>query len=217
MPEVPLQPSGSASCPCGVGRSDATPLVITGRIGLTIFGPPVARHSLFGLPDSLLEPVTTPEYGETSAFRWCCQRFRPTTCPTEEKPWLQCGWLTRKGRVMAEPSTVVTSGMRDRMDYATAALRGAGSGAVVGAPIGWIFGLLNWVEPLISALVLAGYGLFFGAIVGAVFGLLVHALQRQQRDFHSVSGLRPKYYDVVADVAVADRALQLLASGNRKE
>ena len=104
-----------------------------------------------------------------------------------------------------------------RMDYGTAALRGAGSGAVVGALIGWIFGLFNWVEPLISALVLAGYGLVFGAIVGALFGLLVYALQRHQRDFHSVSGLRPKYYDVVADVVVADRALQLLASGKRKE
>ena len=103
------------------------------------------------------------------------------------------------------------------MNYGTAALRGAGSGALVGALIGWIFGLFNWIEPLISALVLAGYGLVFGAIVGALFGLLVHALQRGQRDFHSVSGLRPKYYDVVADVEVADRALQLLASGNRKE
>ena len=103
-----------------------------------------------------------------------------------------------------------------RMDYGTAALRGAGSGAVVGALIGWIFGLFNWVDPLISALALAGYGLLFGAIVGALFGLLVYALQRHQRDFHSVSGFRPKYDDVVADVVVADRALQLLA-GNRKE
>src|SRR6478672_11837938 len=104
-----------------------------------------------------------------------------------------------------------------RMDYGTAALRGAGSGAMVGALIGWIFGLFNWVEPLISGLVLAGYGLLFGAIVGALFGLVVYALQRHQRDFQSVSGLRPKYYDVVADVVVADRALQLLASGKRKE
>lgn len=104
-----------------------------------------------------------------------------------------------------------------RMNYGTAALRGAGSGALVGALIGWIFGLFNWIEPLTSALVLAGYGLVFGAIVGALFGLLVHALQRGQRDFHSVSGLRPKYYDVVADLEVADRALQLLAGGNRKE
>jgi hypothetical protein len=59
----------------------------------------------------------------------------------------------------------------------------------------------------------AGYGLVLGVIVGASFGLLVHALQRDQRDFRSISGLRPMYYDVVADLDVADRALQLLASG----
>ena len=43
-----------------------------------------------------------------------------------------------------------------------AALRGAGSGALTG----WIFGLFDWIEPLISALVLASYGLIFGAIAG---------------------------------------------------
>jgi hypothetical protein len=104
-----------------------------------------------------------------------------------------------------------------RLNYGGAALRGAGSGALVGLLIGWLFGLFNWVQPLVSALVLAGYGLVFGAIVGALFGLVVHALQRGRRDFHSVSGLRPKYYDVVADVEVADRALQLLTSDNRRE
>jgi len=104
-----------------------------------------------------------------------------------------------------------------RLNYGGAALRGAGSGALVGALIGWIFGLFNWIEPLISALVLALDGLIFGAIVGALIGLLIHALQRGRRDFHSVSGLRPKYYDVVADVQVADRALQILTSGNRRE
>jgi hypothetical protein len=104
-----------------------------------------------------------------------------------------------------------------RLNYGGAALRGAGSGALVGALIGWIFGLFNWIAPLVSALVLAGYGLIFGAIIGALFGLLVHALQRGHRDFRSISGFRPRSYDVVADVQVADRALQLLASGNRKE
>ena len=70
---------------------------------------------------------------------------------------------------------------------------------------------------MISAVVLAGYGLIFGAIVGALIGLLMHALQGGRRDFHSISGLQPKYYDVVAELEVADRALQLLAGGNRKE
>jgi hypothetical protein len=104
-----------------------------------------------------------------------------------------------------------------RLNYGGAALRGAGSGALVGALIGWIFGLFNWIDPLISALVLAGYGLIFGAIMGALFGVLVHALQRGRRDFHSISRLQPRSYDVVADVEVADRALQILTSGNRRD
>ncbi|OBH51398.1 hypothetical protein A5682_08720 [Mycobacterium mantenii] len=104
-----------------------------------------------------------------------------------------------------------------RLNYGGAALRGAGSGAMVGALIGWIFGLFAWIEPLISALVLAGYGLVFGALVGALIGLLIHALQGGRRDFHSVGRLLPKYYDVVADVEVSDRALQILTSDNRRE
>jgi hypothetical protein len=104
-----------------------------------------------------------------------------------------------------------------RLSYGGAALRGAGSGALVGALIGWIFGLFSWIQPLVSALVLAGYGLVFGAIVGALIGLLIHATQGGRRDFHSVSGLRPRYYDVLADVAVADRALQILTTDDRRE
>lgn len=104
-----------------------------------------------------------------------------------------------------------------RMNYGGAALRGAGSGAMVGALIGWIFGLFNLIEPLTSALLLAGFGVIFGAIVGALIGLLTHALQGGRRDFASVGGLKAKYYDVVADVDVADQALQLLTSDNQKE
>src|ERR1700686_3663100 len=97
-----------------------------------------------------------------------------------------------------------------RMNYGTAALRGAGSGALVGALIGWIFGLFNWIEPLVSAVALAGYGPIFGATVAALIAPMPHTLERGRRDFHSVSGLRPKYCPVVADVEVAARALQLL-------
>jgi uncharacterized membrane protein len=97
-----------------------------------------------------------------------------------------------------------------RLNYGGAALRGAGSGALVGALIGWAFGLFNWIEPVVSALVLAAYGLVFGAIVGALLGLLLHALHRGGRDFHSVSEVRPAHFDVVADASVADQAIRLL-------
>ncbi|MET9735089.1 hypothetical protein ABZZ79_31940 [Streptomyces sp. NPDC006458] len=53
------------------------------------------------------------------------------------------------------------------------------------------------------------YGLVFGALVGALLGLLVHAAQRGRRDFASVSFMQPSRYDVVADEAVADEAVQL--------
>lgn len=105
-----------------------------------------------------------------------------------------------------------------RLNYGGAALRGATSGALVGALIGWIFGMFSWIDPLTTGLLLALYGAIFGAVVGALTGLLVHALQRGRRDFHAVSGLVPQSYDVVADVEVADQALQLLSSpDNRKE
>lgn len=56
-----------------------------------------------------------------------------------------------------------------RLNYGWAALRGAAAGAL----FGWIFGLLDWGQPLLTGLALAFYGLVFGAVVGALLGLLV--------------------------------------------
>jgi Heat induced stress protein YflT domain len=98
-----------------------------------------------------------------------------------------------------------------RLNYAGAALRGAGSGALVGALTGWIFGLFDWVRPLVASLTLAAYGLIFGAVVGAIFGLVLHALQGGRRDFAAVRMLTPSRYDVVVDEEVADEAIRLLA------
>jgi hypothetical protein len=42
-----------------------------------------------------------------------------------------------------------------KMTYPRAAWNGALSGAVPGVLIGWIFGLFNWVHPLITSLLLA--------------------------------------------------------------
>ena len=74
--------------------------------------------------------------------------------------------------------------------------------------IGWIFGPLNWLDPVVSELLLALYGLVFGALVGALLGLLVHAAQRGRRDTARVSFMQPSRYD--GDV-VADEAVQPLA------
>ena len=97
-----------------------------------------------------------------------------------------------------------------RLDYPRAALRGAAGGAVTGALIGWFFGLLSWITPLIGWLLLTVYGLIFGAIVGALFGLLVHALQGGRRDFASATAMRPRTYELMVDEDVADEAVRIL-------
>jgi hypothetical protein len=99
-----------------------------------------------------------------------------------------------------------------RLNYGSAALRGAGTGAVTGALIGWIFGLFSWIHPLVSALVLALYGLAFGAVIGALIGLVMYALQRGRRDFSAVKFVAPARYEVVADPDVADEALRMLSN-----
>ncbi len=45
-----------------------------------------------------------------------------------------------------------------RMGYGEAALHGAAAGALPGVLVGWIFGLLNWLNPVVSGLLLALYG-----------------------------------------------------------
>lgn len=98
-----------------------------------------------------------------------------------------------------------------RLGYGGAALRGAGSGALTGLLIGWLFGLFNWFTPILATLTLALYGLVFGAVVGAIFGLIAHALQGGRRDFASVRAMAPTRYEVVADAEVADEARAQLA------
>jgi hypothetical protein len=79
---------------------------------------------------------------------------------------------------------------------------------------GWLFGLFDWVNPVISGLLLALYGAIFGAVVGGLLGLVGHALTGGRRDFNSVAGMRADSYDVVVDAEVAPRAIQLLDAPN---
>jgi hypothetical protein len=98
-----------------------------------------------------------------------------------------------------------------RMTYWRAMGLGALNGAVIGLLIGWLFGLFNWFDPIVSAFWLALDGLWFGALVGAALGLIAHALTGGRRDFAAVGGFRAKHYDVVADEPFADEAERMLA------
>ena len=98
-----------------------------------------------------------------------------------------------------------------RKGYGRAALEGTGAGALPGALIGFVFGLLSLVDPLISGLALALWGLVLGGLLGAVFGLVSHAFSGGRRDFSSVGGMRADRYEVAADEEVAEEAARRLS------
>lgn len=98
-----------------------------------------------------------------------------------------------------------------RVGYGRAAWHGAGSGAVPGVLIGWLFGVFDWFHPVIASVALALYGLLFGAVIGALLGVLFHALQHGRRDFAAVQVMSPSRYELMVDDEVADAATRLLA------
>ncbi|MFD8219975.1 hypothetical protein ACFV2U_41430 [Streptomyces sp. NPDC059697] len=65
---------------------------------------------------------------------------------------------------------------------------------------------MNWLDPVVSALLLALYGLI------ALFGMLLHALQGGRRDFASLRSMWPSRYGVVVDEEVADEAVRLIGA-----
>lgn len=99
-----------------------------------------------------------------------------------------------------------------RRGYGQAAVQGLASGGFIGAVIGFFFGALNWVDPLISGLALATYGFLLGALVGALVGLVAHAASGGQRDFSSSVSVQAGRYELLCDEEVAARAKADLAS-----
>ena len=99
-----------------------------------------------------------------------------------------------------------------RMTWLRAAGREAVGGAVLGALFGWILGLFNLVDPLVSGALLALWGALTGAVIGAILGVAGHALTGGRRDFASISAFRADSYDVLVDDTHADQADRLLAA-----
>jgi hypothetical protein len=97
-----------------------------------------------------------------------------------------------------------------RRGFLAAGAQSAGSGAVIGALVGWVIGLFDGEQPLITALTLAVWGAGIGLGVGALIGLFLYAATGGLRDFSSVRALRASRYDVLTDVEVAEEATHLL-------
>jgi hypothetical protein len=65
-----------------------------------------------------------------------------------------------------------TERITGRLTIWRAAAQSAAHGAVLRALFGWLFGLFDWVNPLISGLLLTLYGAIFAAVAGDLLGLL---------------------------------------------
>lgn len=119
-------------------------------------------------------------------------------------------------RFPVEQVTVVGHGLQSveevtgRLTTAGAMLRAAVSGALVGALLGWVFGLLDLVNPLVASAWLALYGLLIGAVIGGLFGLLAQVATGGRRDFSSIGSVRATSYEVRVEAAVAAEAARLL-------
>lgn len=101
-----------------------------------------------------------------------------------------------------------------RRGYREAGFSGVVSGGIIGAAVGFFFGLFSWTDPLISGVALATYGLLFGSLVGLVFGLVGHWASATRPDFSSSgSTVEVEQYTLVADSQeLAARAAQQLTS-----
>jgi hypothetical protein len=95
-----------------------------------------------------------------------------------------------------------------RETVGSAAVRGAGQGAIVGV----LFGLFLWAISAndVGAGWVILYGLAWGAVIGAILGAIFHAGSGGQRDFRSASRMTADHYDVMVDAQVADQAISLL-------
>ena len=98
-----------------------------------------------------------------------------------------------------------------RLTWWRATVKGLLNGAVIGLILGWLLGLFNVVDPLLSSISLALWGLCFGAFIGAVTAAIAYASTGGRRDFTSVGTMQAEQYNILVDLEVADQAQRLLA------
>ena len=97
-----------------------------------------------------------------------------------------------------------------RMTNLKATLVGAMSGAWFGLCVGLLLGLFvrnsDWLR-------VVGSGILIGAAFGSLWGLLGHAATRGRRDFDSRQSLVASRYDVLVDRSKAEEARQIIQAG----
>ena len=101
-----------------------------------------------------------------------------------------------------------------RLNAGKAALRGAGSGAILGLFIGLLLGAFTVDTDWLSLL---GMCLLYGVILGAIFRLFGYLLTGGKRDFASVGSLAAQRFKVLCDSEHLGEARRLGGLANEPE
>lgn len=88
--------------------------------------------------------------------------------------------------------------------------RGAISGLLIGAAVGWMLGLFGLTETSLSLPWLIINAAVLGAVLGAAVALLGYVITQGRRSFMSNQPVRADRYHIIADADLADRAVRLL-------
>lgn len=121
------------------------------------------------------------------------------------------------GSVSAERSAIVGIGLhpsegryRGRLSTLDVLRRGAASGLVVGALVGWLLEVLGIVtDAVATAWLIADAGLL-GALLGACVALIGYAATLGHRSFEAAHLLQVDTYAVLVDADLADAAVRRL-------
>jgi hypothetical protein len=134
------------------------------------------------------------------------------TYPTYPEAERAVDWLSDQGFAV-ERVSIVGRGLRSveqvsgRVTIGSAALTGAGQGALIGLIFALLFGIF-FTGPAFFGLLL--YAVVAGAIFGAAFAAIAHSAQGGRRDFTSVSGIQADHYELQVAEEAADEAKKLL-------
>jgi heat induced stress protein YflT len=136
--------------------------------------------------------------------------------PTYEQAQKVVDYLSDE-KFPVERVAIVGEGLRfveqitGRLTWWKAALGGLLGGMMTGFFLGWLFGVFNLPNPLVSVMTFALWGLILGGVTGTLAWVIGYAATGGRRDFTSVDTIQAEHYSVLVDADIADEAQRLLA------
>ncbi|MCM4083820.1 general stress protein [Paractinoplanes hotanensis] len=122
----------------------------------------------------------------------------------------------RDGDFSVEQTTIMAAGLhtvdREQGQVSTPDVtrRGAVSGMLIGAAVGYMLGLFDLTETSLALPWLIVNAAILGAVLGAAVALLGYVITQGRRSFVANQPVRADRYHIVVDADFADRAVRLL-------